>query len=420
MGNSNSAPESDRHHLRIHAITVYVRDQDRSLRFYTEQLGFDFALNAKMHSGDRWVAVAPPDGSALLALIAPKPESREYQLIGRSTGIVFVTEDVVAKYGEWVRRGVEFLYAPRLRRVEFERQQVLPQSGVEGQNRIWGGVFTHFKDLDGNSFALVGFDEVTRELEAQRRAMAEKREAEQRAAQELEIAKHVQARLFPQVQPPIKTLEYAGVCIQARQVGGDYFDFLDLGEGRFGLVTGDVAGKGIAAALLMSNLQANLQIQCDLALQQPRQLLRTVNRVFHKNTIESAYATLFFGEYDDEKRRLRYANCGHLPPILLRNDDTLDRLESTGTVLGLFRDWDCLIEERALCAGDILAIYTDGITEAFNQADEEFGEARLIDSLRRYRHLSAQGIISAVLDEVRRFSAREQNDDITLTIAKCR
>jgi serine phosphatase RsbU (regulator of sigma subunit) len=390
------------------------------LRFYTDQLGFDLAFDALMHSGDRWVAVAPPDGSALLALIAPKPESREYHLIGRPTGIVFVTEDVVAKYGEWQRRGVQFLYAPRLRRVKFERQPVPPPSGIEGQNRIWGGVFTHFKDLDANSFALVGFDEVTRELEVQRRVMAEKREAEQRAAQELEIAKHVQARLFPQVQPPIKTLEYAGMCIQARQVGGDYFDFLDLGEGRFGLVTGDVAGKGIAAALLMSNLQANLQIQCDMALEQPRELLRTVNRVFHKNTIESAYATLFFGEYDDEKRRLRYANCGHLPPILLRNDNTLDRLESTGTVLGLFRDWDCLIEERALCPGDILAIYTDGITEAFNHADEEFGEARLIDSLRRHRHLSAQGIISAVLDEVRRFGAHEQDDDITLTIAKCR
>jgi serine phosphatase RsbU (regulator of sigma subunit) len=420
MGNSSSAPESDHPHLRIHAINIYVRDQDRSLRFYTEQLGFDLAFDARVHSDDRWVAVAPPDGSALLALIAPKPESREYHLIGRPTGIVFVTEDVVAKYGEWLRRGVRFQYAPRLRRVKFERQPPFPQAGVEGQNRIWGGVFTHFKDLDGNSFALVGFDEVTRELEVQRRAMAEKREAEQRAAQELEIAKRVQARLFPQVQPPIKTLEYAGMCIQARQVGGDYFDFLDLGEGRFGLVTGDVAGKGIAAALLMSNLQANLQIQCDMALEQPRALLRSVNQVFHKNTVDSAYATLFYGEYDEEKRRLRYANCGHLPPILLRNDDTLDRLESTATVLGLFRDWDCLIEERALCAGDILAIYTDGITEAFNDADEEFGEARLIDLLRRYRHLSAQGIISAVLDEVRRFSAHEQNDDITLTIAKCR
>lgn len=429
MGNSSLAPgpngaglcvDGRRPHLRVHAINIYVRDQDQSLRFYTDQLGFGLAFDAQLQSGDRWVAVAPPDGSALLALIAPKPESREYKLIGRPTGIVFVTEDVPAKYGEWRRRGVHFQYAPRLRRVKYELQPAVPRPGPEEEKRIWGGVFTHFKDLDGNSFALVGFDEVTREIEVQRRAMAEKREAERRAAQELEIARQVQARLFPQIPPTIKTLEYAGACIQARQVGGDYFDFLDLGKGRFGLVTGDVAGKGIAAALLMANLQANLQIQCEMALDQPRELLRSVNQVFHKNTSESAYATLFFAEYDDEHRRLRYANCGHLPPLLLRGDNSLDRLESTGTVLGLFHDWDCRIEERALGRGDILAIYTDGVTEAFNEADEEFGEERLIDQLRRHRHLPAQGIISAVLDEVRRFSTHEQHDDITLTVAKCR
>jgi len=298
-----------------------------------------------------------------------------------------------------------------------------PSEGVrqaEGENRLWGGVFTHFKDPDGNSFALVGFDEVSREIEAGRRLIAGKREAERRAAQELEIAKEVQARLFPQIPPPIETFEYCGTCIQARQVGGDYFDFLDLGGGHFGLVTGDVAGKGIAAALLMANLQANLQIQCEMPFERPRELLRSVNQIFHKNTIESAYATLFFAEYDDERRRLRYANCGHLPPLLLRSDNTLDRLDSTGTVLGLFREWDCVVEERALCPGDTLAIYTDGITEAFNDADEEFGEARLVDSLRQYRQLPAQQMVSAVVDDVRRFSGQEQNDDITLTIAKCR
>ena len=422
MGSFSSAPAVDVHrpHLRVHAINIYVRDQEQSLRFYRDQLGFDLAFDAQLQTGDRWVAVAPPDGSALLTLIAPKPESRDYQLIGRSTGIVFVTEDVPAKYAEWRRRGVHFQYAPRLRRVKYHRQPLLRNRVPEDEHQTWGGVFTHFKDLDGNSFALVGFDEVTREIEVQRRALEEQREAERRAAQELEIAKDVQARLFPQIPLPVKTLECAGTCIQARQVGGDYFDFLDLGEGCFGLVTGDVAGKGIAAALLMANLQANLQIQCGMGLEQPRALLRSVNQVFHKNTNESAYATLFFAKYDDEQRRLRYANCGHLPPLLLRRDNSLDRLESTGTVLGLFRDWDCVVEERYLCAGDILAIYTDGITEAFNDTDEEFGEERLVDSLRRHRQLPAQGIISAVVEEVRRFSAHEQHDDITLTIAKCR
>lgn len=409
-----------RPHLGVHAINIYVRDQARSLQFYLDQLGFDLAFDAELPSGQRWIAVAPPDGSALLSLIAPKPESREYPLIGRATGIVFVTDDVPAKYAEWRRRGVRFLYTPRLRRVKYERQPLAPRMRLEEENPAWGGVFTHFKDPDGNSFALVGFDAVSREIEAQRRVVAEKREVERRAAQELEIAKQVQARLFPQVPPAIRTFEYAGTCIQARQVGGDYFDFLDLGGGRFALVTGDVAGKGIAAALLMANLQANLQIQCEMPWNQPRELLRSVNQVFHKNTTESAYATLFFAEYDDDRRRLRYANCGHLPPLLLRSDNTLDRLESTGTVLGLFRDWDCLVEERTLCQGDTLAIYTDGITEAFNDRDEEFGERRLIESLRRHRQLPAQGIISAIVDEVRQFSGHEQDDDITLTIAKCR
>lgn len=378
------------------------------------------AFDAELPSGERWIAVAPSDGSALLSLIAPKPESREYPLIGRPTGIVFVTEDVPVKYAEWPRRGVRFLYTPRLRRVKNERPPLATRMRLEEENAAWGGVFTHFKDPDGNSFALVGIDAVSREIEAQRRLVAEKREVERRAAQELEIAKQVQARLFPQVPPAIRTFEYSGTCIQTRQVGGDYFDFLDLGGGRFGLVTGDVAGKGIAAALLMANLQANLQIQCEMPWSQPRELLRSVTQVFHKYTIESAYATLSFAEYDDEERRLRYANCGHLPPLLLRSDNTLDRLESTGTVLGLFDDWDCLVEERTLCQGDTLAIYTDGITEAFNGADGEFGEQRLIDSLRRHRQLPTQDIISAIVDEVRQFSGHEQDDDITLTTAKCR
>src|SRR3954452_9171377 len=109
-----------RPHLRVHTINVYVRDQDESLRFYRDQLGFDLAFDALLQTGDRWVAVAPPDGSALLTLIAPSPESREYRLIGRPTGIVFVTEDLLAMYVEWRRRGVHFQYSPRLRRVKYE------------------------------------------------------------------------------------------------------------------------------------------------------------------------------------------------------------------------------------------------------------------------------------------------------------
>jgi serine phosphatase RsbU (regulator of sigma subunit) len=308
---------------------------------------------------------------------------------------------------------VHFRYTPRLRRIKRD------QRGPGEQAPIWGGVFTRFEDIDGNSFSLVGFDDVSRALEAQRRAIAEKLESEHRAAQELDIARMVQARLFPQSQPPFGTLEYAGVCIQARQVGGDYYDFLNLGQERLGLVVGDIAGKGIAAALLMANLQANLRSQCTTALEHPQRFLEAVNQLFFENTIESAYATLFFAEYDHKARRLRYANCGHLPALILRNDGTLDRLTSTCTVLGLFEDWDCEIGESTLLRGDTLVLYTDGVTEAFDDQGQEFGERRLIESLRRHRDLRPRELLNGILDDVKRFSPSEQQDDITVLVAKC-
>jgi serine phosphatase RsbU (regulator of sigma subunit)/predicted enzyme related to lactoylglutathione lyase len=417
----------DRHDpfLSLQHVTIFVRDQDRSLRFYLDQLGFSLISDYRFEDGRRWVTVAPPDGTAVLSLVAPKPDSKEYQLIGRPTQVVFVTEDFTAKFHEWGKRGVRFHRVPRLRRLKYERHWPPPglpdPSGPRAEQRpIWGGVFASFKDVDGNSFGLVGIDEVTLEIEAQRRAVAEKLESERRAAQELEIARQVQARLFPQTLPPLRTLDYAGICIQARPVGGDYYDFLDLGRERLGLVIGDISGKGIAAALLMANLQANLRSQCAIALDQPRRFLQSVNQLFYENTIDNVYATLFFAEYDDNARRLRYASCGHLSALLLRSDDTLERLDSTCTVLGLFKEWDCSIEERGLSSGDTLALYTDGITESLNDRGEEFEEKRLIEALRRHRELSSQALLAAIVGEIRRFSPNEQHDDITLIVAKCR
>jgi len=401
-------------YLRIDAVNVFVRDQDRSLEFYVNQLGFDLALDTRLQSGQRLVAVAPPDGTTVLRLIAPEPDSEDFKLIGRRTPIVFLTEDVVAKFREWSKRGVHFRYTPRLRRAQHDSR-----AAASEQQPVWGGIFTRFSDIDGNSFSLVGFDDVSRALETQRRAIAEKLELERRAAQELEIARMVQARLFPQTLSHFGPLEYAGVCVQARQVGGDYYDFLNLGQDRLGLVVGDIAGKGIAAALLMANLQANLRSQCAIALEHPQRFLESVNQLFFENTIESAYATLLFVEYDNRERRLRYANCGHLPGLILRSDHTLDRLASTCTVLGLFDDWKCSIGESSLFAGDTLVLYTDGVTEAFNDHGEEFGEQRLVDSLRRHSDQGPRALMNSILDDVKQFSPREQHDDITLLVARC-
>jgi serine phosphatase RsbU (regulator of sigma subunit) len=384
--------------LRLQSVTVYVRDQDRSLRFYVDQLGFKLIADAHLPDGTRWVVVGPSENPATLALVAPAPDSEQYKLIGRNTEVIFLAEDVQAKFAEWKKHGIRFREIP------------LEPS--------WNGAFATFEDLDGNSFGLVGFDSATRRIEAERQAESARRDAEQRAAQELEIARQVQARLFPQSKPYAATLDYAGTCIQARQVGGDYYDFLALGPERLGLVIGDIAGKGIGGALLMANLQANLRSQCANAPDEPITRLPSVNQLFYDNTGDSSYATLFFAEYRAQSQRLCFANCGHLPGLLLRREGIMERLNSTSTVLGLFKEWHCVIQETSFRPGDLLVLYTDGLSEAANETGEEFGEERLSEAITRYQGLCSEALIEALVQEVRAFAPHEQQDDITLIIAK--
>jgi serine phosphatase RsbU (regulator of sigma subunit) len=390
--------DSQAPHLRILFITIYVRDLDRSIRFYIDQLGFNLIFDSPV-AGGRFVVVGPPDGSAVLAFAPVSSDSDEYHSIRRTAPIVFLTENVVARYNDWRARGVTFLEPP--------------------YKPAWGGLYASLEDPDGNSLKLVESDDLSQQLDEQRRTLAEKAEQERRSAQELEFAKQVQARLFPQSLPKLDSLDYAGLCVQARSVGGDYYDFLSSGPQRLGLVLGDISGKGMAAALLMANLQANLRSQYSTGWNGPNQLLKSVNQLFYENTIESAYATLFFAEYDDRLRRLRYANCGHYAPLLLRSNGEVERLESTGTVIGLFEKLECDVNEKQMQPGDALVLFTDGVTESCDTQGEEFGEERLVDALRRSLSLPTDRLITSVVDEVRAFSPFEQHDDITLIVAKC-
>ncbi len=399
--------------LRLNFATLWVRDQERSRRFFVDKLCFEAVVDMPAPEGLRWIVVAPTAAGWLpgtigagltgIALVVPPEGSAEKQRIGQNTGFAFLTEDVRSVFEEWSRRGVHFSLPPT------------EPSWGSGQAR-----YALFEDVDGNSFSLIEFDQATRSLEEERRAQAARLQAERQAAHELAIAKQVQNRLFPQRQPPTRTLVYAGICHPARMVGGDYYDFLDLGSRRLGLVLADIAGKGIGAALLMANLQAALRSQCATAWEQPERFLRSVNQLLYENTADGDYATLFFAEYDDDTRKLRYSNCGHPPALLLRSDDTLERLESTCTVVGLFEKWECRMEERELTAGDSILLYTDGVTEALNGDGEEFGEARLLEAARQHSQLSLPELMGAVADQARRFSPHEQTDDITLIVAKCR
>jgi serine phosphatase RsbU (regulator of sigma subunit)/predicted enzyme related to lactoylglutathione lyase len=390
----------DTRSLRIHHITIYVRDLDRSLEFYCGQLGFTLVVDHLFAEGERVILVEPADGSTGLLLVTPKPGSANFERIGKSDGTVLVTDDVDAQFREWHNRGVHFHRNP--------------------QQEIWGGATAEFSDIDGNVIVLAGWDAITREVEARRRAVDDQLEADRRAATELALAREVQARLFPQVTPILRSLEYTGICIQARAVGGDYYDFLNLGPGYLGLVVGDVSGKGIAAALMMSNLQANLRSQCAVARDDLGSALETVSTLFYENTPGAAFSTLFIGLYDDEHGVLAYANCGHPSPIVMRASGAIDWLAPTAQVVGLLPKWSCAIQECALDPGDTLVMFTDGVTEAFDEAGEEFGEDRLVGALTAHRQEAPKALLDAILDELKQFSGREQSDDITLVVARRR
>lgn len=276
-----------------------------------------------------------------------------------------------------------------------------------------------FFDPDGNGFGLAELDIVTRRLEEERQQAAARAEAERRAEFELGIAAQIQAGLFPRHRPPVATLDYTGVCIQAQQVGGDYFDFLGAESQRLGLVVGDVSGKGIGAALLMASLQATFRNQYAHYASDLPALLTSVNEMFLANSPAPSYVSLFLASYDDTTRQLQFVNCGHPPPVLLRATGEVEMLEATAGVLGMFEQWTGHVRTVQLHPGDTIAIYTDGVTEASGPDDVEFGVARLIDALRTSAGGSVKEQQDAVIAAVRRFGAGASADDITLLLARC-
>ena len=216
------------------------------------------------------------------------------------------------------------------------------------------------------------------------------------------------------------SLDYAGDCVQARVVGGDYYDFIELAPGLLGFALADISGKGFPAALLMANLQANLRGQYALARDDLAGLLRSVNGLFYENTEPNHYATMFFGRYDDQRRELQYVNCGHNPALVVRADNSVEWLDSTATVMGMFPEWICEVSKLQLNAGDAFLIYTDGLTEATSPEGDEFGGDRLCKTLQRNRALTAAPLLQVLLKTVQRFSPGEPGDDMTAVVAKVR
>lgn len=235
---------------------------------------------------------------------------------------------------------------------------------------------------------------------------------------ELDRAREVQARMLRRTAPPFRTLRVAGCYLPARVVGGDYCDFLELGPGRAGIALGDISGKGVSAALMMANLQALLRSRCEAGLDGLSGLLRGVNRLFCQSTGFSSFASLFLGEYEDVTGRLRYVNCGHPPALLLRSGGGAEWLAATATPLGILEDWQAAERVVTIRSRDTLLLYSDGLTESWNEREGEFGRARLLEAAMSLRGQGVREVVDSIVTAACAFGTGAPRDDVTLLVAR--
>ncbi len=260
----------------------------------------------------------------------------------------------------------------------------------------------------------VSFNRMTADLSRMLLEMKEK----ERLEQEMQIARSIQLNLLPKALPRLPEYEFAATSEPALEVAGDYYDCLQLEDGKILLAVGDVTGKGAAAAMLMSNLQASLRVLISADLDLPA-ISKRLNHIIYQNSTPDMFITFFVALLDPEENSLTFVNCGHDYPLLLQNGE-LNRLTSGGLMLGALPSADYEVGSMTLAQGDIFLAYSDGLTEAMNLEEEEFGETRLIESLKKYAFMSANDIKRRILQEVRAFAGRERAaaDDLTLLIMK--
>jgi sigma-B regulation protein RsbU (phosphoserine phosphatase) len=294
----------------------------------------------------------------------------------------------------------------------------------EGTRRVIKGDFRHrisVRSKDQLGELGESFNKMTGNIE---RLMAVEKEKE-RMQTELEIAREVQGQLYPKDAPPLHGLELTVQCDPARMVSGDYYDYTDIGQTRLAFALGDVAGKGISAALLMATLQAALRAQIShyqagasgLELD-PSSVVSLLNKQVHAHTSPEKYATFFFAVFDPPTYTLTYTNAGHLSPLLLRNGE-FTPLDSNGTVVGAFSFATYTCSSLVMKPGDLLVCYTDGITEPENAYGEMFGEERLMDLVKKHACQPSSDILNIVMESVRGWTGNpELFDDMTLLLAR--
>jgi sigma-B regulation protein RsbU (phosphoserine phosphatase) len=232
-------------------------------------------------------------------------------------------------------------------------------------------------------------------------------------ALELNLARAVQERFLPREPKYLATIRFAAASIPAREIGGDYYDFLDLGPQLLGFTVADVCGKGIAAALLAANLQASVRSECARGVCDLVTMLEHINMRFFQATLPEQYATIFFGQYDDLTRRVRFINCGQ-PALLMRANESAGWLQGTAMPLGVAAEWKGEVQTVELMPDDTLCICSDGVLEAGIDTGEEFGERRLASALRACRFWDVETTVECIVDEIRKYRPDQAEDDMTV------
>lgn len=290
----------------------------------------------------------------------------------------------------------------------------------EGTLKIAAGNFSYRIPVKGAD-QLAGLGNSFNEMSARIEQLVVIAKEKERMESELEIATQVQNQLFPRSAPTMNTVRVNGLCRPARSVSGDYYDYLKLPDGNLAFALGDVAGKGISAALLMASIQSIMRTQLAAGLpahHSTKGIVAQLNKQLYANTSPEKYATFFFGLYDDKSRVLTYTNAGHLQPLLFHRGEA-KQLEVTGTVVGAFPSVPYGEETIQIASGDLLVAYTDGISEPENAYGEEFGEQRLADTVLKLQHCEPGEIAAKVMEAVCQWSsAPELPDDMTILIAQ--
>jgi phosphoserine phosphatase RsbU/P len=435
----NSSPVSNRSKITAGKVSP-------STAIYDWELDFPafFAVKVEDRSNEQRPVVG--EAQALL-IVTTRPSliaARLFQTLGDfASNIMLVIAAIAIFFG--IIELVAFIIGIRLTRTMTGSIAALYQA----TQHVNKGDLTHrikIRSSDQLAALETSFNSMTVSLQR----LMEEQKQKQRLESELAIAQEVQALLFPRDITELESLEVHGICKPARTVSGDYYDFLPISANRLGIAVGDISGKGISAALLMATVHAFVRAYTlveqvpALALpaavggpgpQQsssirmsrrdgeelpPGTLMCMLNHQLYKSTPSEKYATMFLSFYDQRTRKLQYANAGHLPPIVLGNDGTVRRLDTSGLVVGLFGDMTYPDDEITMNPGDIFIAYSDGITEPENEFGE-FGEDRLIELVQENRDLPLARISEIVTQAVSDWiGGGEQPDDVTLVLARTR